>query len=73
MDNKKSFEKVEEFLNGISFNRIETDFDMLGEMGKTLLSLIFTSLIKEMGKDNIINMSGDSRLLRFIKFFMEKK
>ena len=73
MDNKKSFEKVEEFLSGISFNRIEMDYNMLGDMGKTLLNLIFINLIKEMGKDNIINMESESRLLRFIKFFMDKK
>jgi hypothetical protein len=73
MDDKKSFEKVEEFMKGVSFNRIEMDYNMLGDMGKLLLNLIFTNLIKEMGKDNIINMGSESRLLRFIKFFMDKK
>jgi hypothetical protein len=72
MDIKKSILFVDSFLNGISFNRIEIDYNMLGETGKTLLKMLFNRLIKEIGKENIVNLENDSKILKFLKFFINK-
>ena len=73
MDVKKSFIKVDEFLNGISFNRIMNDFNMLGDVGKKLLGLIFNNLMNELGKENIVNIENNSQIFKFIKFLSNKK
>ena len=68
---KKSIDIVQDFMNGISFNRIETDYEMLGDMGKKLLQLIFTPLIKELGKENIVNFNESNKIIKFMKFYIK--
>jgi len=72
LDIKQSILRVEKFLNGISFNRIEIDYDMLGDMGKQLLQLLFTKLINEIERKNLINLEMESKLLKFMKFLSSK-
>jgi len=69
----KSIDKVQEFMEGISFNRIETDYETLGETGKKLLKLIFMPLIQEIGKENISNYDeSKNKIIKFMKFLIAK-
>ena len=62
-------EGVERFLSGVSFNRIESDYDMLTSDGKILLGYIFNKLINEITKETLIRLNNSSKLISFIKFF----
>ena len=63
---------IESFLSGVSFNRIEGDYDMLTDEGKELLKSIFSKLINEMTKDKIIKLKSESILIKFIRFISSK-
>jgi hypothetical protein len=65
-------EGVEAFLEGVSFNRIEGDYNMLTDEGIELLKSIFGKLINEITKDKINKLKSESRLIKFIKFFSSK-
>ena len=69
---KNGIEGVEAFLSGVSFNRIEGDYNMLTNEGIELLKSIFSKLINEMTKDKINKLKSESRLIKFIKFFSSK-
>lgn len=69
MDIKKSIIRVDKFLDGISFARIELDYQMLTDNGKNLLKLIFNNLINEIDKKNINEIEMDMKLFKFIKFY----
>lgn len=71
-DIKKSIERVNKFLEGISFNRIEIDYNMLTDNGKNLLKLIFSNLIKEIELKNINELEMNIKLFKFIKFYANK-
>ncbi len=73
MDAKKGIIKVDDFLSGISFNRIEIDFNMLSDFGKSLLKSIFAKLIKEITKEKLIDLPDEPKLIKFMKFLIEKK
>jgi hypothetical protein len=70
LDIKKSIERVDSFLKGVSFaRRIEMDYGMLTDNGKNLLKLIFEDLINEIDKKNINQLEIDMNLFKFIKFY----
>jgi hypothetical protein len=71
-DIKKSIERVNKFLEGISFNRIEIDYNMLTDNGKNLLKLLFSNLIKEIELKNINDIEMDVKIFKFIKFYANK-
>ncbi len=73
MDTKKGIMKVDDFLRGISFNRIEIDFNMLSDFGKQLLHLIFKKLIKEITTEKLVDLNDDIKLVKFMKFLASKK
>jgi len=67
---KKSIEGINKFLDGVSFaKRIEMDYQMLTDNGKSLLKLMFKKLIDEIEIKNINEIEMDMDLFRFIKFY----
>lgn len=73
MDIKKSIERVDSFLKGVSFSkRIEIDYNMLTDNGKNLLKLIFNNLINEIDIKNINELEINMELFKFIKFYANK-
>jgi hypothetical protein len=71
-DIKKSVSVVEKFLNGVSYVRVDIDYNLLTDKGKKLLKLMFSNLIKEIDKKNIINIEMDSKFLKLLKFLVNK-
>ncbi len=71
-DIKKSIEHVNTFLSGVSFGRIEVDYKMLTDNGKTLLSLLFSNLIKEIDKKNINEIGMELKIFKFMRFLVNK-
>lgn len=70
---KKSIERVDTFLNGVSFaKRIEHDYEMITDNGKKLLKLIFNDLINEIDIKNINDIEMSIKLFKFIKFYANK-
>jgi len=73
LDIKKSIERVDSFLKGVSLaRRIEMDYGMLTDNGKNLLKLIFNDLINEIDKKNINEIDMKINLFKFIKFYANK-
>lgn len=71
-DIKKSISAVEKFLNGVSYVRVDIDYDLITDKGKKLLKLMFNSLIKEINKKNIIEIDMNSKFLKLLKFLINK-
>jgi hypothetical protein len=65
---QKALEKALVILDGISFNRVQTDFNMLTDYGKNLLSLLFSDLIKQIDEINLISLTNTTKTIEFIKF-----
>jgi len=63
--------EVEKFLSVLSFNRIKSDYDILGEDGKNLLKLLFGKLVKLINKDDL-EISDNNKFINFIKFLQTK-
>ena len=65
---QQALEKALVILDGISFNRVQTDFNMLTDYGKNLLSLLFSDLIKQIDEINLISLTNTIKTIEFIKF-----
>jgi len=71
-DVKKSIEKIDSFMIGTSFSRIEIDYAMITPKGKSMLKSIFENIIKEIGKKDINDMEFNSKFFKFVKFLTNK-
>jgi len=69
---QQSLEKALVILDGISFNRVQTDFDMLSDYGKNLLDLLFGDLIKTIDQINLVSLTNSTKTIEFIKFLGNK-
>ena len=67
-----ALEEALTILDGISFNRVQTDYDMLGDIGKNLLKLLFGKLIKKIEKINLGGLKDSTKTIEFIKFLGNK-
>jgi hypothetical protein len=84
-NNSKSIESalldVSNFMKGVSFKRVQIDYDNLfTDESKKLIKIVFNDLVKEVGKNNILNInieqnnkSKEPSLNDFIKFLINKE
>ena len=71
---------VSNFMKGISFKRVKNDYNNLfTDESKKLIKLVFNDLVKEVGKNNILNIiveqnkqSKEPSLIEFIKFLINQ-
>ena len=66
----KGINEVINFMYGISFNRIISDYDTISDDNKELLKQIFKPLADNI---NINEINTSDKLIDFIKFLTEKK
>ncbi|ARF11818.1 hypothetical protein Klosneuvirus_2_254 [Klosneuvirus KNV1] len=66
----KGISEVINFMSGISFNRIISDYDTISDDNKELLKQIFKPLADHI---NINEINTSDKLIDFIKFLTEKK
>jgi hypothetical protein len=67
-------------MEGVNFKRVKNDYDNLfTDDSKKLIKLLFNDLIKEVGKNNILNIniekneiSKNNSLIHFIQFLINK-
>jgi hypothetical protein len=83
-NNTKSYNSalldVSNFMEGVNFKRVKNDYDNLfTDDSKKLIKLLFNDLIKEVGKNNILNIniekneiSKNNSLIHFIQFLINK-
>ena len=68
MSKQESLEKALAILDGISFNRVQTDYNMLTSNGINLLQLLFGKLINKIEKINLDGLTNTTKTIEFIKF-----
>lgn len=68
---QESLEICLKFLDGINFNRVQTDFKLLTEFGLNLLDLLFGKLINKIEKINLSGLKNTNKTIGFIKFLSE--
>lgn len=67
-----SLEKSLKILDGISFNRVQSDYKLLTDTGKELLELLFRKLIDTIGEDKLGDIKNATNTISFIKYIASK-